>query len=87
MTATTAQDIAPLAVRELMPVNYLKTIQSQLAKKSARTYSDSVISDVVNKARTLHPIWPLALKLAKAEKSRRDKEAALNAEYLRTKQA
>ncbi|MBC6988540.1 hypothetical protein [Hymenobacter sp. BT491] len=85
MTALATIDIAPLAVRDLMPANYLKSIQEQLTKKKQRAYSDSVISDVVSKARTTHPVWPLALKLAKQEKARRQREEELNAEYLKAK--
>ncbi|MDF7810476.1 hypothetical protein [Hymenobacter sp. YC55] len=84
MTSTTAAPIAPLAVRGLMPDNYLKLIQDQLGRKKTRVYSDSVISDVVRSARTTHPIWPIVLKLAQTEKLRRDEETRLNEEYLRS---
>jgi hypothetical protein len=83
MTAPTTLGIAPLAVRSLMPANYLKRIQQELGRrKSLRQYSDSVISEVVIKGRTTHAIWPVVLKIAQAEKARRDEEQQLNAAYL-----
>lgn len=86
MTSTAVPEIAPLAVRDWMPGNYLKQIQAKLQRQKIRLYSDSVISDVVRNGRSTHPIWPIVIKLAKAEKQRRVIEQQLNEEYLRSQQ-
>lgn len=78
--------IAPLAVRGLMPKEYLKQVQVKAARRGLN-YSDTVISSVVREARTTHALWPIVMSLAKAEKRRRDEEAELNAAYLKASEA
>jgi len=87
MTAKATREIAPIEAKSLMPHGYLKQIQQLHQDRAGKAYSLSTIQYAVVNARTTHPIWPIVLELAQAEKKRRDKEAKLNAQYLKSLQA